>query len=84
MRIEFYTKPGCALCDVASELLDDAQDEWGFVRTDCNILRHEAWFDRYRYRVPVVVIDGTEALELRFDAAALRAALARAAHKESS
>lgn len=81
MHVEFYTKPACSICNDARALVEDAQDAWGFSLTDCNILRHEPWFERYRYRVPVVVIDGTEALELRFDAAALEAALRQAADR---
>lgn len=73
-----YRKPGCPLCDEAEELLEDAAARWPFELERRNILESEAWFERYRYRIPVVVIDGVERLELRFTAEALEAALAGA------
>ena len=74
-EIHVYGKPGCSLCDEALELLDDTSARFSFVVRRHNILEDVALFEKYRYRVPVVVIGGIERLELRFDLQELEAAL---------
>jgi glutaredoxin len=78
MHVVVYRKPGCPLCDEAEELLEDARAAAGFELELRNILERDDWFSRYRYRIPVVVIDGIERLELRFSAQELHAALSAA------
>ncbi len=78
MLVEVYTKPGCPLCDEMLELFDEVDLDPGVTVVEHNIFEQQAWFEAYRYRIPVVVIDGVEALELRFEAAQLREALNRA------
>lgn len=73
--IHVYRKPGCSLCDEALELLADARAGFDFTVETHNILEDEALFAKYRYRVPVVVIDGIERLDLRFDEGQLEAVL---------
>jgi len=79
MRVEIYSRPSCPLCDEAADLLQEAAAKWRFELVDVNILDDEALFHRYRYQVPVVVIDGIERLRLRFCAEELDAALRAAA-----
>ncbi len=74
MTILLYRRPGCPLCDDAEALLD----ELGVAFLRANILEDERTFVRYRYRIPVLDIDGAEVLELRFDMMQLQAALAAA------
>ena len=74
-EINVYGKPGCSLCDEALELLDDTSARFSFVVRRHNILEDVALFEKYRDRVPVVVIGGIERLELRFDMHELEAAL---------
>lgn len=78
MHVVVYRKPGCPLCDEAEELLEDARAAAGFELELRNILERDDWFSTYRYRIPVVVIDGIERLELRFSAQELDAALSAA------
>ncbi|MBL8921750.1 MAG: glutaredoxin family protein [Myxococcaceae bacterium] len=76
MHVVVYRKPGCPLCDEAVELLAEVEPP---VELELrNILERDDWFTTYRYRIPVVVIDGIERLELRFSAQELNAALAAA------
>ena len=75
MRVEIYTKPDCTLCDEGRALVEDAQDALGFELQLHNILTRDDWYAAHRYFVPVVFIDGVRALELRFTAAQLQAAL---------
>ena len=74
-EIHVYGKPGCSLCDEALELLDDTSARFSFVVVRHNILEDSGLFEKYRYLVPVVVIDGIERLQLRFDHQELEAAL---------
>ncbi|MFT3709328.1 MAG: glutaredoxin family protein [Archangium sp.] len=73
-QIDVYRKAGCQMCDDAADLLADFRREWAFDVTEHNIQADAALFQKYRYRVPVVVIDGIERLELRFDQRQLEAA----------
>lgn len=73
--IVVYSRQGCCLCDEALALLEVAQARWNFTVVTVDIEAEPAWFARYRYRVPVVLIGGVERLALRLDAAALDAAL---------
>lgn len=85
MRVEIYSRPSCPLCDEAAELVHDAAEAWRLELVEVSIVSDEALFHRYRYQVPVVVIDGVERLRLRFSAEELDAALrdaARGAHRE--
>lgn len=83
VKLIVYRKPGCSLCDEAEELLEDARERVSFELEHRNILERDDWFETYRYRVPVVVIDGIERLELRFTAQALDAALSAAQESHS-
>jgi glutaredoxin len=77
-QIDVYRKPGCQMCDDAADLLHDLAATWDIVVAGHNIQADQALFEKYRYRVPVVVIDGIERLELRFDQQQVEAAFAAA------
>ena len=55
------------MCDEAKDRLDEAADHFAFTVEVRNILEDDALFARYRYRVPIIIIEGIERLELRFD-----------------
>jgi glutaredoxin len=74
MVVEVYTKPGCPLCDEMLDLFEEVHLPEGQPVLH-NILEKDEWFDAYRYRVPVVVIDGQASLELRFTLEQLKKAL---------
>lgn len=63
-----YSKPGCHLCDEARGYLEDAAAEHGIAYDEIDILRDPALFERYRYRIPVIVVDGAERLEGKIEA----------------
>ena len=66
MRVHLYTKAGCPLCEEAEELLDEAKDHIALEVEKIDILRDDALFARYRYRVPVIRIGNADVLELKF------------------
>jgi glutaredoxin len=69
MRVEVYLKPNCSLCERALEWLDDD----GVTYVTHSLLENDDWFQRWRYSVPVIVVDGVERLALRFTLDELRA-----------
>jgi glutaredoxin len=75
MVVTLYTKAGCHLCDDARELLEALAGERDFELRELDIVGDTALFERYRYRIPVIVVDGREVLEGRIAAAELAAAL---------
>jgi glutaredoxin len=66
MRVLFYTKAGCPLCEDAEGLLERAADAVPLEIEKVDIYRDQALFDRYRYRVPVIRLGDVDVLELSF------------------
>ncbi len=67
-NITLYAKAGCHLCDEARDYLEElvAHAPDGTVElSEIDIRRDEALFERYRYRIPVITVDGVECLEGR-------------------
>ena len=59
MKITFYTKPECHLCDVVKADLMQLRARVDFAYEERNIEEDEADFERFRYLIPVVdVADG--------------------------
>ncbi len=75
MRVEVYKKQSCSLCDDAAEWLQLARVSVSFELIEHDIYERAEWFARYRYEIPVVVIDGVERLKLNFTQAQLETAL---------
>ncbi len=62
MQITLYNKPACHLCtEVKADLLV-LQDEIDFVIVERNIEADPADFERFRYLIPVLDIEGGEVL----------------------
>ena len=78
MIVTLYSKAGCSLCDDARALLEDAAAERSveFELREVDIRADEALFERYRYRIPVITIDGREVLEGRIGSQDIAAAFA--------
>ncbi len=70
-RIVLYTKPGCHLCEEVEGWLLEASLTWQSI----DITADAGLFDRYRYRVPVVDVDGREVLCAPITRADVRQAL---------
>jgi glutaredoxin len=60
-----YAKAGCHLCDEARDYLEDLAAAYTFALDEIDIRRDETLFARYRYRIPVIAVDGVERLEGR-------------------
>lgn len=74
-HVTLYTKSGCHLCEHAEELLEDAWPDYDLRVTTIDITTDLTLFERYRYDIPVIVVEGGAAVSGRIDAAGLRHAL---------
>jgi glutaredoxin len=52
-----YGKPDCHLCHAARDLLMQLQHEYTFTFDEVSILSERALEEKYRYDIPVIVID---------------------------
>jgi glutaredoxin len=74
-QVTFYTKAGCHLCEDARAMLDEIAAQTPYTLTEIDIRGDLALFERYRYRIPVIVIDETILIEGRIDYSELAYAL---------
>jgi glutaredoxin len=75
-RLTLYGKPGCHLCEEARAVVLDVRTRQPFDLEEVDITRDPALEALYRERIPVVAIDGEEALELVIEATELEHRLA--------
>jgi glutaredoxin len=71
VAITLYSKPGCHLCEEVRARLDELQPELGFTIDEVDITRRTDLFERYRYEIPVLLIDGRELARGRISEAEL-------------
>ena len=74
-RLTLYGRPGCHLCDEARTAVEVARGERDFRLEEVDISLDPRLERRYGTRIPVLAVDGREALELRFTAAEIVRAL---------
>jgi glutaredoxin len=58
--VTFFTKAGCHLCEEARDMLEDIAALTQFELTEIDIRSNPAIFEKYRYRIPVIIIDNEE------------------------
>ena len=75
MTVTLYSKPGCHLCEDVRVVLDELAPECGFGVEEIDIETDQALFERYRYEIPVVLMDGKEIARGKIDERVLAAAL---------
>ena len=72
VRIMLYTKPGCGLCEEMKSEMKKAGVENLYTLEEVDIEKHAELFTRYRYEIPVLLINGVEAFRHRLAAAEFR------------
>jgi glutaredoxin len=77
MIVTLYSKPGCHLCEDARLLLDELAPDLAVTIQEVDIETDPELFERYRHRIPVLVVDGRQIAEGRISERDVRAALAR-------
>ena len=62
-EVTFYTKAGCHLCEEARDMLEDIAELTTYVLTEIDIRSNPAIFEKYRYRIPVILINDETLIE---------------------
>ena len=66
-EVTFYTKAGCHLCEEAQDMLEDIAALTTYKLTEIDIRSDPAIFDKYRYRIPVIIINNDTIIEGRIE-----------------
>lgn len=69
-HVTIYSRPGCHLCDEAKAVIQNAGCRERFTLEEINIESDDELFKKYKYDIPVIMIDGVEAFRHRVDASA--------------
>jgi glutaredoxin len=75
VRVILYTKPGCHLCDEMKREIQRAGCAQLYTLDEVNIETDSDLLARYRYEIPVLLIDGVEAFRHRLRAEDFKARL---------
>ena len=67
VQVVIYSRPGCHLCDEAKAAILSAGCSDQFVLEEIDIESDEELLRKYKYEIPVVVIDGIETFIHRVD-----------------
>ena len=66
-RVIIYSRPGCHLCDEAKAAIQNAGCSERFTLEEINIESDAELLRKYKYDIPVILIDGVEAFRHRVD-----------------
>lgn len=75
MRIDFYTRPGCDLCDEARSMIGLVQEDFQLDVVEHNIEMNDEHHEKYMLMIPVVEKDGKVLLYGNIDYVSLVEAL---------
>jgi glutaredoxin len=64
-HVRIYSRPGCHLCDEAKSAMQNSGCNDRFTLEEVNIESDEELLRKYKYDIPVVMIDGVEAFRHR-------------------
>ena len=67
LQVTFYTKAGCHLCEEARDMLEDIAALTTYELTEIDIRGDSAIFEKYRYRIPVIIINDETVIEGRIE-----------------
>jgi glutaredoxin len=67
VQVTFYTKAGCHLCEEARDMLEDIAALAPYELTEIDIRGNPDIFEKYRYRIPVIIIDDETLIEGRIE-----------------
>ena len=72
-----YSRPGCHLCDEAKAAIQNAGCSDRFTLEEINIESDDELLRKYKYDIPVIVIDGLESFIHRVDPREFRTRITR-------
>ena len=67
IQVTFYTKAGCHLCEEARDMLEDIAALTTYELTEIDIRGNPDIFEKYRYRIPVIIINDETLVEGRIE-----------------
>ena len=77
-HVIIYSRPGCHLCEEAKQAIDAARCANEYTLEEINIESDRALLQRYRYDIPVIMINDEEAFRHRLTAEEFRRRLTAA------
>ena len=77
MKVTLYGKAGCCLCEEARAAVTEVRREIAFDLEEVDISVDPRLHREYGERIPVVAVDGEDAIELGVDVHGLRQLLGR-------
>ena len=66
-HVIIYSRPGCHLCDEAKTAIQNAGCSDQFTLEEVNIESDDELLRKYKYDIPVIMIDGVECFIHRVD-----------------
>lgn len=72
IAVRLYGKPGCHLCELAEEALEDLSSEYLLSIQAVDITSDPELFERYRYEIPVITLADGRSLAGRIGLSELR------------
>ena len=71
-HVIIYSRPGCHLCDEAKTAIENSNCTDRYTLEEVNIESDDALLKKYKYDIPVILINGEEAFRHRVDPDAFR------------
>ncbi|XP_061464612.1 glutaredoxin-like protein C5orf63 homolog isoform X2 [Rhineura floridana] len=65
--LTLFTKNPCPLCDEAKVVLEPYKHKFILQEVDITLPDHSAWFDKYKYDIPVFHLNGKFLMKHRVD-----------------
>ena len=84
VAVVLYGAPGCHLCDVAKDVLDQQRELLGFDLELIDISSDEQLEARYREQIPVVFVAGRKAFKYHVEPVELARRVAAASQSSAS
>jgi glutaredoxin len=75
--VEIYSKANCHLCDEAKEIIKKVKKDTAFTLIEIDITKDSQIFEKYKYDIPVININGIIAFKYKVDEKEFRLKLKR-------
>jgi glutaredoxin len=75
--VTIYSKKGCHLCDIAKEELYALRCDFEFSLNEVDIEKDKLAFEKYKYLIPVVELDGLIISNYKVDTKKMKAILSK-------
>lgn len=66
-KLTLYTRPGCHLCDEMKQVLNDLPGDIKIIIEEVNIETETSLREKYKYKIPVLILNGRVIAKYRTD-----------------